>query len=241
MRGKLVVLAALSLAVAGCDQLQPVTGDDIIEQAIAEEPWMAPLYEAFEEEFPAEFDDYKQQLLAQARSGATESDAYAFGRQFMLRFMAENAANFGAAPQEELFAVRDASLRVIELLAAEDVGFCANYTMTGLQEDDHPDRRSSAMLGQATALQLRAVAAGKRNPVQRDPASEADFLAFADALEAQGLTPFEVDDLLGGGSGIVVNGAEYQCRAGLAIHRSLVEMPDDISARLSVMLLNPAG
>ena len=238
---RLAAVLVLAMPLAACDALQPLNEDNIIARSIEQEPWMAPLYEVFEREFPEEFAEYKRLMLAQAQSGRSEVENFEFGRNFMLQFMADNAQHFSSAPDAELFATRDATLRVIEMLAEEETRYCANFTMTGLQAYDQPSRPAMNLLGQATAAQLRAVAAGKRNPVARELADEADFIAFADALEAEGMTTAEVDDMLGGGNGLMYNGPEYQCRAGLAIHRALVRVPDDTSARLSAMLLNPAG
>lgn len=243
MRTGLRLAAALALAVplAACDSSAFMSNEDQLDAEIASDPGLAELYGAIEEEFPEDYAALRQTLLDSMQTDRSGQSGYYGAQNFMLQFMARNLHHFAAAPQEDLFDVREHSIRAMAMVASEGQGMCARYTMSGLAHDDFLSARTEMQLSRLTVAQVRAMAAGRDNPVERGEATEADWDAYARQLQANGMTADEVDAFFYGGAALMGLSEGAQCRLGQAIYSALEDLPDDTSERLSAVILLPTA
>lgn len=236
---RLAALLALAAPLAGCDSPLLMTPDQQLDRAIASDPSITGIYEVLEEEFPEDYAGLRATIIGAIEDGANDETAFAASQGFMIQFMARNAHLFAVAPEAELFAARDTAVRVMDMLAADDTGMCARYATTGLRHDDAPRMRTKLAMGQLTEEQIRVMAAGRDNPVERGDASEADWIAYGDAMFERGMTDPEIDDFYVGGTRLLAADQATQCRIGQAIHHAMADLPDDASARISAIMLVP--
>lgn len=243
MRTGLRLAAALALAVplSACDSSVFMSNEDQLDAEIASDPGLAELYAALEEEFPEDYAALRQTLLDSMQTDRSGQSGYYGAQDFMLQFMTRNMHHFAAAPREDLFAVRAHSVRAMEMVASEGQGKCARYTMSGLAHDDVLSNRTEMQLSRLTVAQVRAMAAGRDNPVERGEATEADWDAYASSLQANGMTADEVDAFFYGGAPLLSLSEDAQCRLGRAIYSALEDLPDEASERLSAVILLPSA
>lgn len=236
---RLAAALALAMPLAACDNSIFMSPEAQLDAEIASDPGLAELYGVLEQEFPEDYAALRQTLLDSMLEDRTGQAGYYGGQTFMLQFMDRNMHHFGAAPQASLFEVRTESIRAIEMLAADGVGLCARYTMSGLAHDDMPSNRTELQLSRLTVAQIRAMAAGRDNPVERMEATEADWNAYADMMAQNGMSDDEINAFFMGGTPLLSYPEETQCRVGQAIYKALEDLPDDASERLSAMILLP--
>ncbi|MEL1250730.1 hypothetical protein [Aurantiacibacter gilvus] len=243
MRTGLRLAAALALAapLAGCDGSVFMSPEERLDEEIAADPALAQLYSTLEEEFPEDYSALRQTLLDSLETDRSGQSGYYGAQSFMLQFMSRNLHHFAASPQEHLFEVREHSIRAMEMVASEGQGMCARYTMSGLAHDDVLSSRTEMQLSRLTVAQVRAMAAGRDHPVKRGEATEADWDAYARKLQENGMTAEEVDAFFYGGAGLLGLSEAAQCRLGRAIYNALADLPDDVSERLSAVILLPAA
>ncbi len=76
---------------------------------------------------------------------------------------------------------------------------------------------------------------------QRDVPSEGDVNAYVEALRKHGMVQAEIDAFLAGTLAMQTRPPGDECRLGLAVYRALAELPDDVAARISAVILVPTG
>lgn len=240
-RGRWTVLAAALLALSACDAFAPPTPEQQFEEAISADPAFDEMYTVMREEFPRDFARFRAQMITIIETSDDPRAGFDAARSFMLEFINANAGDLAAAPDPILLETRDANIALIEQLAADDDRLCGNFAMRGLQFGDIPSEDAKELLGRVTALQLRTIAAGREQPTQRGEPNESDVSAYVDALRQHGMQQAEIDAFLAGTLVVKSYPPADECRMGLAVYRSLADIPADASARISAVMLVPTG
>ena len=235
-------LAAIALfSLPACDLLAPPTAEEQFEQAIGEDSDFSAMYDVMKEEFPDDYARFRDEMVALLETSDNPRDGFNTARDFMLGFIAANAADFRAAPTPVLLETRDANIALMEMLAEQDDRLCGNFAMRGLQFGDEPVGEAKEQLGRVTAMQLSTIAAGRKNPTQRSEPTQGDVDALIAALERQGMSKDEVDTFLMGTLPFQGLPPVEECRLGVTVYGALADVPDDASARLSAIMLLPTN
>lgn len=228
-------VSGLSRGAVGWATEQTVDWNARYESAVMDNPSMAPTFAAFKQEYPAEYTRHKAQMVALLADGTSADQMFRAGHEAMRAFMSSKKAAIAQAPSEMLEALRNSQLRTIEALASESQIHCANFVMVGLKPEDRPSKTVMPSIGRTVAIQIRAAAAGERQPAGRSvELSEADLDAWFSAMVDEGMSTDDIEVLAQGR----LDTAEppKQCDLGLKLMRAAASLPPDQADRITAYM-----
>lgn len=188
-----------------------------------------PMYQALAENFPSEWATMRRAMAEDVKSNLSTREinarAHARSRQFML----EHAPQLAAAPVEVLVPVVAAEAAFVRQLQAENVQYCADFGMRGLQPGSRPSVAAMAKLNEAGAAKIVAIRAGIDRPTRRVAGSEQDWARVLEAMGRNGAGQGTIAALAGDPS---VATPETQCEGTVHLYRAIAELPPEQSAQL---------
>ncbi|MGE0179207.1 MAG: hypothetical protein AB7O91_05250 [Sphingomonas sp.] len=212
-----------------------VTGADIARDLDAD-PNAAIMAMAMRTHYPQDFETILLRLADVANNSPRQAVAQAAAREFSL-FLQGKAGTVANAPNAELRALAAATLGFITELRSGDVNLCAQYALGGVQPGQQLPVRARPLQAQLVSLQLAAARQAETSRrVSRPALSPADGRRLFEriSVNAPNLAP-----LIDNGS-IERAPASQQCEAGVAIYRSITELPDPVAANVMAQILRDA-
>ncbi|MFV0624299.1 hypothetical protein ACBY01_09860 [Sphingomonas sp. ac-8] len=186
--------------------------------------------------FPEDYARLRTEAVAQVKDGASNEALRTSTFAFMRRFTMDNLSLLARAPHDSLAEFRNAQLRTVRIARSDSPTLCAHVAGNGLTPADRPGLALQRALDEATAAQLRAMAAGARAPVQRPSTlSPTDSAAWMKASKARGLNPEDFDLLANGG--LERASADEQCRIGSALAEAVATLPAEQADRITAALM----
>lgn len=197
----LIILALVALAGAafGVRQYAPeylpdrFTTDAVLHERmrerIADDPEAHAFFEKFEVLFPADYNQMMSQLVVMQRRGDSQRQVLVFGQAYMRSFMSDNMRHIATADADALRAMGASLAEGIQFLRRENPGACALYIRAGAAPPSELSRLSPearAAFIRITNAALEGIASGKRNPIQYEQPTEAQWLAWLNRYMALG-------------------------------------------------------
>lgn len=186
--------------------------------------------------FPEDYARLRTQAVAQVKDGASNEALRTSTFAFMRAFTVNNLSLLARAPHEPLAEFREAQLRTVRIAKSDSPTLCAHVAGNGLEPSDRPGLPLQRSLDEATAAQLRAMAAGARTPVERPKAlSPTDSAAWMKAAKTLGLGDDDARLLANGG--LERASAPDQCRIGSTLAEAVATLPAEQADRITAALM----
>ena len=231
--GIAVLLAILGLALYGF--MRWSDPDERIELALHTDPQAAPLYDIMRTEMPEEYAGFRAEMVRMTESGMSEREVAAAGHQYMMQVILSNAQHIASAPEDELYDVIDARLAVAQALARENTGLCATFAVSVLPPGMQVSGTAIDAILQSGIANVRAIAAGRRDPHPREAPTQQDIDLYFAALLDEGLGQGGAVGVIEG-TGLEALSTEEQCAMGQAAYAALDRLPQDTMERLAAAL-----
>lgn len=188
---------------------------------------------ALKTHYPSDYEQLLDRLSAAAASGGLAA-ADRESAIFMRGFMTSKADSIANASDVELRRIAEADLETTRLLQQHDIGLCAAFTMDGLPPGSHPPDAVYAQLDRAASLRIRAARSGENVPPRARPRLSPDdaraWLARMDAMDPASAALIRA-------GGLERAAPAQQCPAGILIYRSALDLPAELSARVTANLI----
>lgn len=212
------------------------------DASVKEEPHFGKLYVALQNDFPDDYNEFRSTAVEKINSGGNVQEATEFGRSYMANFVKSHMKDVAKAPNHLIEDFRRTQTTLIEVLAQESSTMCAHFFMSGLQQGDMPSEAAKPAMADAAYAVIKAAAGGIRTPVSRDAAnlSDADAVAFVDALRREGVTGDQLN-AFSNPALMAARSDDDQCTVGRAVYRSLDRLPDQQSVRVTAVLAGGSG
>lgn len=188
-----------------------------------------PTMSALAEFFPAEWETIRRDMLADVISTMPVAELNARSHARMRAFINQRAGDIAQASTETLVTLLASDLAVLEALEAENVQYCADFGMRGIQPGSRLSGDVVRQLGRANRTRIRAAFEGGVRPARRNPATEKDWTALLDVIEAGGASDALIDSIVAGGEGAT---PALQCAGTMALYRGLSALPMELGAKL---------
>ncbi len=205
-------------------------------------PPFVELFGAMQEGFPSEYQAFRDRMVKEAAAGASSSEIKTASFNEMRAFNKRHATDLARASSPMLRDFRRAQIEVMSQLKSEDIELCAHFGMDGLRSTDRPSAAANDVLASAGAVGIRASADGARHPSNRNikELSEADSVAFVNALGRQGLSDSDIQ-LLTEPSVLAAKSSTIQCSISSAIYKAIESLPAEQADRLTGVIVAAAG
>lgn len=234
-RGILALVVAAAIGFFAYSQNRVQTADEAhnaLTQA-AQTPAQAALFNQLSDDFG---DEYQQFLTELAASDAdlTQQESFEAGGAFTQNLRRDNAQYITSAPMEDLRAINQASLTLLESLQ-DDPALCGRFAILGgagltLEEAESLDMD---ILAASTAAGFQAMAAGRDTPVAHPAASDGDI---AQTLSMWQVLPDVTPDMMR-----AISSADpdhpAQCAANLSFQRFIINSDDPVVQRAMIRLV----
>lgn len=209
------------------------------EEAVTSNPAMASTYGAMKEYFPEDYAGFKADMQRRVSDGATNEEMKAASHAYMRAFTSRHNIDVAHAPSAYLKEFRVTQREVVEKLATESAELCAHFGITGLLPTDRPSKNAQSIIANAARQQIRTAGEGMRKPVMRDTKTitDADSIAFVDAMVKGGLAESEVD-LISDSKELSQASAEQQCRVSRAIYNAMNSLPEAQADRVTAIIVS---
>jgi hypothetical protein len=172
------------------------------------------------------------------RRGASNDEIAAFAFNASQNFVNAHRRDITAAPTETLAQIADAHAAIAQALERESPTACAEFGFSGLKPNTARQLSSEAIaeFGQAGRLMIIAAHEGAERSIQRSAElSDQDANAFADAVQAEGLSNRQTE-MLFAGKADEANLID-RCKMTVALYGGVADLPAEQSARVIAVLL----
>lgn len=187
-----------------------------------------PMYAALAENFPTEWATMRGELAADVKSdismGELNARAHARSRAFML----ERASATASAPTSALVRLLAAEADFISQLQRENVRYCADFGMRGLQPGTQLSPAMMQKLSLAGRARVIATRQGLDSPQRRDPSTDGDWALVGTTMEANGVPEATLEAI----GNPAAASPEVQCEGTVQFYRALNELPPEQGAKL---------
>lgn len=236
---KLIAVPALGLAAASCQAATDRQIAENIEEGMRDAPGGADLFDTLEREFPEEYAELVQRLVALDRQGGDISGVEEAVAPVLLPLYSRLGPEIARAPQKELFEYRDRRIAAMRSFAAHSPELCAQVAFgpTARLEARPKTVEDKRLTAELQAAFLRAAAAAKRDPHLRTEPTEADGNVFGARLGQSALTDADLD-LMASEERLLQAPPETQCRIGTEMYQAVAEIPLDSAERMTAYLLS---
>ena len=160
-----------------------------LEREVIADSDFAPTFVRMKHDFPEEYADLMRRMTQLVRESASEDDAYIAGREFMAEFFSARRGIMRQGSEESLASFLDSQLRLLTAVGASDAGVCAQIIDTGRFDPDSGMAllpTTSAALNAANISMFDAILTGRTRPVERQPLTDAEWVALFERAEALG-------------------------------------------------------
>ncbi|MDO9474348.1 MAG: hypothetical protein Q7J28_14945 [Caulobacter sp.] len=208
----------------------------VFDQEMRQSPFMVALSEAY----PAEWADFRADMIAKIRDRTDSSaDIAAAGHAFSRNFMLSKASIVASAPSQNLQAMIASEEQLLNYLQSVNVSLCADYAMVGLGPSAEISKEGRRFLEEAAVSRLRAIVAAEANPQSRPAMSAADVDALTMAMRKAGAAGEAVE---GFASGDISRLSETEkCATAVHMYRALEALPSDRADRIIAEISSAAG
>lgn len=201
----------------------------------------AGLFQRLKRDFPADYEAMIRDLLRQAKaSNGNKQVMEQAGFRAIRGFYAAKLSAIVNAPPSFLADYNARELNFVRKLAAQNLGLCSTYVMSGFAPGTVVPDDLQVDMGQVGIAMIAAAKAGAGRPVDplRGPTPSADMPAwFAKMRE---LDPSEeMRRFLAGDQSVAADPATG-CRLGTNLYRAIAALPTEQSARVTAYLITSA-
>ena len=233
-----VILGAASFALTACGTADQQEAD-AIAQKILETPGAEELWATIKDEYPEDFDALVARLQSLSPSERRdETRTHEIGAEWLREFFARIAPDAVKAPQAEILLWSAKESELYATLQRSSVTQCAAMTMGQWIFFDENDVAATSAVTRRNTAMVKASAAGRDNPQEYAEPTEADFVQLGDTISATGVDPV-LQGALSDNSALAALNAQDQCEIGVAVHRGLSDLPDEIEPRMAAFVLSP--
>jgi hypothetical protein len=239
----IVVLIAGAVARVGTREVinyaqsSPSAIEEQFEAAAADNPSLTAMFSALRDHYPEEYERLLSGVSEKARSRADGEEITLYAHNFMRSFTKSTKGDFAAAPQQALIDVLEEHVFFMEMLSRESDSVCAQFVTTGLSPGQRLSAPTFASLAEVVSLQIQTAAAGRDNPVSREPPTDADWQQVGQAMLNDSVSEAELDSLANETySSLPV---DRQCEVGKALYRAMASLPPEGAARMAAFVLIP--
>lgn len=217
-------------------QFSPSNVARVFDQEMGRSPFML----AMSESYPAEWAEFRADVIAKAGDRTVSSaELAAAGHAFSRKFMLSKASVVASAPSESLQAMIDSEEQLLSYLQSVNVSLCADYAMVGLGPSAEISNEGRRFLEGAALSRLRAIIAAEANPQSRPAMSAADVDALTLAMRKAGAPAKAVEGFASGD--ISRLSKTEKCATGVYMYRALEALPNDRADRILAEISRAAG
>lgn len=207
------------------------------EKFVETDPNMGPMFQAFRQYFPNDYNALKTEVIAQYRAGADQAAVNMIGFTRMAAFRKAHTRDLAQAPAAEFHAFRKAQADLMHGLAAESQTMCAQYAFSTLQPTNKPSPKVQKLIADFGTIQFQAIAAGQKTPAKRELSAptEADSKALVEQMKREGIGDSQLATFLGQPGGTPMTEAD-QCKTGVMLIDALGKLPEEQADRVTAFL-----
>ena len=212
----------------------PSAIDGELQEFFDENPSQAALYGAMKEKYPEKYDEMIAGLSTIARN---KGDVRQYGFDFMRKFTMSLKNDLKAAPSGDIQLVLDKHVELMEAMSRSSEFYCGQFAFEGLTSSAELAPEVLNLVSEASALQIKAAAAGRASPVVREDPTAADWDALSQNMLDLGTTPKEMEHVNQGT--VSVMSPSRKCEVGKDLYEGMANLPPESAARLGAFLLIP--
>ncbi len=209
-----------------------------LSEVMQNEPDAAPIFAAFKNYFPDQYEGMKRRFAYAIRRGASPAEASAIGTGETQRFVAANRRNIAVASTSRLVAYAQAQAKLLETLQREDVPMCARFSMGNRTPSTYVHPLVRTATSRLAVIMIRAAREGIDNPINRlyQTVSDEDGEAYVRAIAAQGVDPSFIE-IMSNDDKLDRATKPEQCAAGVINARAIIALPPEAAARWAAFML----
>ncbi len=199
----------------------------------AQTPSQAALFNQLSDDFGDEYQQFLTELAA-GKGDLSEQESFAAGAGFTQNLRRDNAQYVASAPMDDLRAINQASLTLLESLQ-DDPALCGRFAILGGGGLTMEEAQSLDMdiIAASTAAGFKAMAAGRDTPVEHPAASDGDIVQ---TLSMWQVLPDVTPDMMR-----AISSADpdhpAQCAANLSFQRFVMNNEDPVVQRAMIRLV----
>lgn len=225
--GAICFVGAKQLTSSGVSSAQrALTPKAEVERMLDERASADPMLGALSEAFPAEWGAMRAELANDIKSSISSTEVERRAHARSRAFMTSRASSTASAPNASLVAVANAEALLIAQLQRENEQACADFAMRGIQPGSTLSQTAVDLIGRAARARVFATREGIDSPISRRAASDDDWGAVLDAMEARGATA----EHLGAFSNPSAATAEQQCASGVYLYQAVASLSEEQAA-----------
>ena len=210
-----------------------------IEEALAAHPGNLAVLGAMQTHFPDEYDDMLDAMADSAIADAADDQVLAVGTAQLGAFLHRHRNDFANAPDAALADVLHRSSEALSALYRDDPVACNNFAY-GRNDPVKPlPPATQALLGEAIAARVRAMAAGRTQQTVRLHVTPTDLAALESGMREAGASAGQLALFFGATSDPSLS-AGGACEAMILLHAAIAAQEAGTRELLAAHLLAPA-
>jgi hypothetical protein len=231
--------AAKGVVEGTINSRKPLTAEST-RAALENDPQAGPIYSILKTDFPADYENVVQKILADERNHVPISETKVAIFWMFRTFSVSHSASIALAPEANLDELTDENLKLVRLLSLDQPDICARYVFDGLKPEDGDSMspKAKSQIINVMLSQFRAMSAAKQKPQSRDDPTDGDWIEFRQTLETQN-GPRSWEIIMADSLAKVSTGD--QCRAGIDLYESLRASRRPLRTKLEAYVSKDAG
>lgn len=201
---------------------------EAVERELVSDSRNGEIFKALKDSFPSEFEQLKNMVVTEKKSGTSTAKIAERIGLFMLKIDRGTLNAAMRAPHAELVLVRRSEIAMVRELAKSDLSSCARYTLANEVQTGGRPPELERLMGAFFAAKLRAAGAARKTPVDHEISvpSVAQWREVAALMLDQGISPEELS-VFGNPERLNAALPSLQCRVGIAYMAAIDELPSD--------------